>query len=158
VKNIGGYVKNKAGAYYSVVILVNTRKGTFRAVQLQDSIINWLAQSTKTPSEDSSKSVPSKTVKVYSPPVVKAEPKQVSHVSQKNKPSSGSYYIQVVSVTKKPDSHYLSKIEKEGFSYKVVHEKNYKVLIGGYSSKESAQKALPKVRQKFSKGAFIVTR
>ncbi|MDM5272179.1 D-alanyl-D-alanine carboxypeptidase/D-alanyl-D-alanine-endopeptidase [Sulfurovum sp. zt1-1] len=154
VKNIGGYVKNKAGMYYSVVILVNTKKGTFKAVQLQDSIINWLAQSTKNPSEQSSKVDAPKSKKVFS----SVETKPSSPLSQKSKPSSGSYYIQVASVTKKPDSHYLSKIEKEGFSYKVVHEKNYKVLIGGYPSKESAQKALLKIRQKFNKGAFIVTR
>lgn len=152
VKNIGGYVKNKAGTYYSVVILVNTKKGKFRAVKLQDSIINWLAQSTKSPSEHSS------TAAKKTDPFTTVETKQTSGTLQKSKNTSGNYYIQVASVTNKPDSHYLAKIEKAGYSYKVVYENRYKVLIGGYPSKESAQKALPKIRQKLNKGAFIVTR
>ncbi|UFH59598.1 D-alanyl-D-alanine carboxypeptidase/D-alanyl-D-alanine endopeptidase [Sulfurovum mangrovi] len=153
VKNIGGYVKDRAGNYYSVVILVNTKRGRFRAVELQDSIINWLAQSRKTPNEDSAKRA---SKQVDRPATI--ETKEASSTPKKGKKTSGNYYIQIASVTKKPDSHYLSKIEKSGFSYKVVYEKRYKVLIGGYPSRESAQKALPKIRQKFNKGAFIVTR
>jgi D-alanyl-D-alanine carboxypeptidase/D-alanyl-D-alanine-endopeptidase (penicillin-binding protein 4) len=153
VKNIGGYVKNRAGTYYSVVILVNTKRGRFRAVELQDSIINWLAQSRKTPNADSTETASKKVNRSSA-----IETKKASPALKKGKKSSGSYYVQIASVTKKPDSHYLSKIKKSGFSYQVVHEERYKVLIGGYPSRESAQKALPKIRQKFNKGAFIVTR
>jgi D-alanyl-D-alanine carboxypeptidase/D-alanyl-D-alanine-endopeptidase (penicillin-binding protein 4) len=153
VKNIGGYVKNRAGTYYSVVILVNTKKGRFRAVKLQNSIINWLAQSTKV-SEDVGSKSDNKRVNQIPP----GENKEVSSAPSISKRSLGSYYIQVASVSKRPDKHYLSKIQKAGFSYTVVHEKRYKVLIGGYPSKKSAQEALPQVRRILNKGAFIVTR
>ena len=42
VKNIGGYVKGRSGKLYTVVILVNTKKGNWRASQLQNNIIKWL--------------------------------------------------------------------------------------------------------------------
>ncbi len=42
VKNIGGYVKSKAGKLYTVVILVNTKRGNWRASALQNDIIKWL--------------------------------------------------------------------------------------------------------------------
>jgi len=42
VKNIGGYVKSKIGKLYTVVILVNSKKGNWRASQLQNIIIKWL--------------------------------------------------------------------------------------------------------------------
>ena len=44
VKNIGGYVKGKSGKLYSVVILVNTNKGRWKAAQLQNDIIAWLVR------------------------------------------------------------------------------------------------------------------
>lgn len=153
VKNIGGYVKNRAGNYYSVAILVNTRQGNFRAAALQDNIINWLAQTTKTPTEAGGKNASAAPQDIPA-----AQAKAPSPVSQEKKLSSGNYYIQVASVAKRPDNLYLSKLEKAGLSYKVVHEERYKVLIGGYSSKESAQAALPTIRQKLNKSAFIVTR
>ncbi|MFT7880082.1 MAG: D-alanyl-D-alanine carboxypeptidase/D-alanyl-D-alanine-endopeptidase [Sulfurimonas sp.] len=153
VKNIGGYVKNRAGTYYSVVILVNTKKGRFRAVKLQNSIINWLAQSRKAPT-----SPRNSAASQMKNPFSTIETKEISHVSRASKQTSGEYYIQVASVSRKPDKHYLSKIQKAGLRYRVVHEKRYKVLIGGYPSKKSAQKALPKVRRMLNKGAFIVTR
>jgi len=135
------------------VILVNTRRGTFRGAALQDSIINWLAQTKKAPYELSSK-----TASVTPQGAPAAETKQPSSVLKDKELSSGDYYIQIASVTKRPDSHYLSKLEKAGLRYTVVHEERYKVLIGGYPSRESAQNALPKIRQKFNKGAFIVAR
>ncbi|MDD3591818.1 MAG: D-alanyl-D-alanine carboxypeptidase/D-alanyl-D-alanine-endopeptidase [Sulfurovum sp.] len=153
VKNIGGYVKNRAGNYYSVVILVNTKQGNFRAAELQDNIINWLAQTTKTLDEAGSKPVSKIADQVPS-----ARTKAASPAPGTGKQMSGNYYIQVASVTKRPDNLYLSKLDKAGLSYEVVHEQRYKVLIGGYPSKESAQAALPMIRQKLNKGAFIVTR
>jgi len=42
VKNIGGYVQSQEGKYYSVVILVNSKKGNWRASFLQNEIIKWL--------------------------------------------------------------------------------------------------------------------
>ena len=153
VKNIGGYVKNRAGNYYSVVILVNTKRGRFRAVKLQNSIINWLAQTTKAPEDAGSKSVQKRAQQV-----LPGEKKELPHRSQESRETSGEYYIQVASVSSKPDRHYLSKIQKAGLRYQVLYEKRYKVLIGGYPSKKSAQEALPQVRRLLNKGAFIVTR
>ncbi|HEO98076.1 MAG TPA: D-alanyl-D-alanine carboxypeptidase/D-alanyl-D-alanine-endopeptidase [Epsilonproteobacteria bacterium] len=153
VKNIGGYVKNRAGNYYSVVILVNTKQGNFRAVELQDNIINWLAQTKKTPYESGSK-----PASMAADQVQVTRTKESSPAPETRKEMSGNYYIQVASVVKRPDNLYLSKLEKAGLRYKVVHEERYKVLIGGYSSKESAQAALPTIRQKLNKSAFIVTR
>ena len=42
VKNISGYVKGRNGKLYTVVILVNSNKGNWRASQLQNDIIKWL--------------------------------------------------------------------------------------------------------------------
>ena len=42
VKNISGYVKSKKGKLYTVVILVQTNQGNWRASALQNNIIKWL--------------------------------------------------------------------------------------------------------------------
>ena len=42
VKNIAGYVKSRRGKIYTVVILVNTRKGRWKASKLQNNILKWL--------------------------------------------------------------------------------------------------------------------
>ena len=42
VKNIAGYVKAKDGKLYSVVILIDTRRGNLKALVLQSNIIKWL--------------------------------------------------------------------------------------------------------------------
>lgn len=42
VKNIAGYVKNRLGKLYTVVILVNTKKGRWKASKLQNNILKWL--------------------------------------------------------------------------------------------------------------------
>ena len=42
VKNISGYVKSKEGKLYTVVILVNTKQGNWRASALENEIIKWL--------------------------------------------------------------------------------------------------------------------
>ncbi len=44
VKNIGGYVKSKSGRMYTVVILVNTKQGRWKAAKLQNDIIKWLVK------------------------------------------------------------------------------------------------------------------
>ncbi|MFT7823582.1 MAG: D-alanyl-D-alanine carboxypeptidase/D-alanyl-D-alanine-endopeptidase [Sulfurimonas sp.] len=150
VKNIGGYVKNRAGNYYSAVVLVNTKRPRYRAAKLQNNIINWLARSTRAPTPNKSKSVV--------PSASGVETKKIISAATSVQKREGNYYIQVVSVSKRPDKRYLSRIEQAGFTYRVVQEKRYKVLIGGYPTKSSAQKALPKIRQQLSKGAFIVKR
>jgi len=46
VKNIGGYVKTKKGKLYTVIILVNTKKGRWKAAKLQNDIMKWLVNYT----------------------------------------------------------------------------------------------------------------
>jgi D-alanyl-D-alanine carboxypeptidase/D-alanyl-D-alanine-endopeptidase (penicillin-binding protein 4) len=41
-KNIGGYVQSKEGKYYTVVILVNSKKGNWRASFLENEVIKWV--------------------------------------------------------------------------------------------------------------------
>lgn len=167
VKNIAGYVKSKSGKYYSVVVLVNTSQGTWKGAQLQDDIINWLAKTSATSSsfsDDTStkKSVyqdipaPSKREKPAkaSKPVKEVKAKPIHTASAK-----GRYYIQVASVSSKPSDRFLGLIRNAGYNYDVVPSgQGYRVYIGGYASKSEAQRALPQVRQRFAKGAFIVTR
>ena len=40
--------------------------------------------------------------------------------------------------------------------YTVKHERQYKVLVGGYADEEHARKALKKIRRFISSGAFLV--
>jgi len=42
VKNIGGYVKSKSGRLYTVVILVKSNRGNWRAAKLENDVIKWL--------------------------------------------------------------------------------------------------------------------
>jgi D-alanyl-D-alanine carboxypeptidase/D-alanyl-D-alanine-endopeptidase (penicillin-binding protein 4) len=44
VKNIGGYVKSRSGRLYTVVILVNTKQGRWKAAKLQNDIMTWLVR------------------------------------------------------------------------------------------------------------------
>jgi D-alanyl-D-alanine carboxypeptidase/D-alanyl-D-alanine-endopeptidase (penicillin-binding protein 4) len=43
-KNIGGYVRSVKGKLYEVVILVQSRRGNWRATQLQNDILTWLVK------------------------------------------------------------------------------------------------------------------
>ncbi len=43
-KNIGGYVRSITGQLYEVVILVQSRRGNWRAAQLQNDILTWLVK------------------------------------------------------------------------------------------------------------------
>ncbi|MCF6244937.1 MAG: D-alanyl-D-alanine carboxypeptidase/D-alanyl-D-alanine-endopeptidase [Sulfurovum sp.] len=43
-KNIGGYVRSVTGQLYEVVILVQSRRGNWRASQLQNDILTWLVK------------------------------------------------------------------------------------------------------------------
>ena len=150
VRNIGGYVKNRGGNYYSVVVFVNTGKGRSKATKLQNDIINWLSKTTKTPSKRFN-AQGTKSVKSLS----KQEIKKSQPAVQK---TQGNYYIQVSSGFQKPPANYLKRISNAGYSYEVVRTDRYRVFIGGYSSKASAKSALPNVRKTIRKDAFIVKR
>ena len=136
VKNIGGYVKSKNGRLYTVVILVNTKKGNWRASQLQNSIMKWLV-----------------TYKGRGV-VQKRVTSNVSH-SQFSE-STHSYYIQAGSFAHEPTVKYLAKVSALGFSYKTESSGNYKVLVGPYAKESQARTALQKVRANLNSGAFLV--
>jgi len=153
VKNIGGYVKNRAGKMYTVVILVNSTKSRYRGAKLQNEIIKWLVKGAAKPSAKSkfsSKSHPKFTVTKTSK--VKTSPKKVL----KSKTNTRSYYyVQLGSFKLKPNKTYFSKITKLGLPYKVEKTHIYKVLIGPYKKEPTARKILSKVKQKLNKSAFI---
>jgi len=145
VKNIAGYVKSINGRVYTAVILVNTTKGRWKAAQLQNNIIKWL--------------VTYKGRGIY---VAKTEPKQVP-VSKKTEGKISSiqtqnvrYSIQAGSFSNPPNAYYLSNISKLGLEYRIEKENGYKVLIGGYKSKDAAGAVLKKVKENIASGAFLV--
>jgi len=139
VKNIGGYVKSKNGRLYTVVILVNTKKGNWRASQLQNSIIKWLVTY-------KGRGVVQKRASV-----------NTSHSNALVSENTHSYYIQAGSFSHEPTRTYLSKLVSLGFSYKMESSGKYKVLVGPYSKESQARTALQKVRENLNSGAFLVT-
>jgi len=153
VKNIGGYVKNRAGKVYTVVILVNSTKAKYRGAKLQNEIIKWLVKGTARPSSKSklkSKSHPKPTgIKTSS--TKRTQKKAVTSKSTTRR----YYYVQLGSFKLKPNQTYLRKISKLGLPYKVKKTNIYKVLIGPYKKESTARKILPKVKQKLNKSAFI---
>ncbi len=162
VKNIGGYVKNRAGKFYTVVIMINSPKAKYRGAKLQDEIMEWLVKSKVKPGlKSSSESVMKKKVasekkaiseKLFTNVKTKV-PLTVKHVSKKN---PAKYYVQAGSFSAMPNKAYLSKIKALGLRYTVRHIDNYKVLIGAYKDEEDARKALKKVRNHINDGAFVV--
>jgi len=138
VKNIGGYVKDKRGKLYTVVILVNSPKTRYRAAKLQNDIIKWLVKG---------------GLRGQSAIKEKKEKPQVNFYQAQGKKY---FYIQVASSENLPSASYLRKIKHLGLKYSIRHSDRYKVLIGAYKYKESAQRALHSIRQKLSSGAFIV--
>jgi hypothetical protein len=143
VKNIGGYVKSRKGRLYTVVILVNTKQGNWRASQLQNNIIKWL--------------VNYKGRGVAVKPSVKQDRfERNSAAEQKGREENiSAYYIQAGSFAKAPTKTYLSKMRSLGFSYSIENDGNYKVLIGPYSTESVARDVLKKVRSSLNKGAFL---
>ncbi len=161
VKNIGGYVKNKAGKYYTVVIIINSSKAKYRGAKLQDEIMKWLAKSTVEPGRSSTVPASSKTKVQPKKPVSETlfsnvKTKTVPVMKRKTKESAVEYYIQVGAFSSMPNKAYLVKISALGLPYKVRHTENYKVLIGGYRDEKSAREVLKKVRRAINGGAFIV--
>ena len=149
VKNIGGYVKNKAGKRYTVVILVNSTKSKYRGAKLQNEIIKWLVNGAAKPSS-----------RAKSKMIVVPKAKKTKHSTVKKRPvkkatSRKYYYVQVGSFKLKPSKKYLSKISRLGLPYKVKKTEIYKVLVGPYKKESTARKVLVKVKQKLNKSAFI---
>ncbi len=142
VKNIAGYVKSRQGNLYTVVILVNSNRGNWKAAQLENNVIKWVVahkgRGTKIVLKQSKSS---KT------------PKVSIHKSEET-----TYYIQTGSFAQEPTQSYLSQITKAGLSFKTEHKDKYKVLVGPYQSKAAVDSALQTVRKKINNGAFVVSK
>ncbi len=160
VKNIGGYVKNRAGKFYTVVIIINSSKAKYRGAILQDEIMKWLVKTTVKPGMSTPAPSSLKTVKPKKPVSEKlfghVKTKAVPTMKHPKKERTVQYYIQVGSFSSMPNKDYLSKISALGLRYTVRHADNYKVLIGAYKDEKSAREVLQKVRRDINGGAFIV--
>jgi D-alanyl-D-alanine carboxypeptidase/D-alanyl-D-alanine-endopeptidase (penicillin-binding protein 4) len=140
VKNIAGYVKSKSGRLYSVIILVNTKKGNFRAAKLQNDIIRWLVNYKTNSSTDIIDSI------------LKEETTQEQGISKTKK----SYYIQIGSFNSTPPQRYLSHITRLGYRYKLVGSSPIKVHIGSFISESDAKSELKTIQDEINSNAFIV--
>jgi len=132
VKNIAGYVKNRMGKLYTVVILVNSTKARSRGAKLQNEIIKWLVTgNTKTPKH------------------------QVFKTTHKSTTYKKYYYIQVGSFATRPTKRYLKRVSSLGLAYKITHKDRYRVVVGPYRKRSVAIRVLNKVKYRFSKNSFI---
>lgn len=168
VKNIGGYVQNKAGKLYTVVILAEGGRARYFASKLQDDIITWLVKTSvkstaKISAEPAVKSSSRKVRQTNSVPrkpltrVKTKKPVSTPNVIAKSSVKSlVKYYVQVGSFSEMPNKRFLSSIKGLGLNYTIRHEDKYKVLIGAYSDEKKAREVLNKVRNRIHKGAFIV--
>ena len=147
VKNISGYVKSKNGRFYTVVILVNSKAGNWKASRLQNNIIKWMVRY-------KGRGVLQKKSTQTQKSLAKTTVVRSSSKSQ----SSNAYYIQTGSFSHVPTGAYLSKITKMGMQYKTENKGNYKVLVGPYSSESDARNYLKKVRKDINKNAFLVSK
>ena len=141
VKNIAGYVKNRAGKLYTVVILTHTSRGHWRAAQLQNDIIKWLVRADVKPS--------------YRPIAAGKIEKTDSPYRDETADDEKEYYVQVGSLELKPSKAYTDKISRLGLPYRVKNSGIYKVLIGPYEKESRAREVLKKVKAKLNRSAFI---
>ena len=160
VKNIGGYVKNKKGKLYTVVILVNSPKSRYRGAKLQNQIMAWLVKTSAKPSRKSPAKIMQTKKAVSLKPVSKKArvPKTtVQNVFSNVETKTPQYYVQVGSFASAPNKKYLTDIKNFGLAYKVLRGKSYKVLVGPYGNEKNARKVLAKVQKNLNKKACIST-
>jgi D-alanyl-D-alanine carboxypeptidase/D-alanyl-D-alanine-endopeptidase (penicillin-binding protein 4) len=138
VKNIAGYVKAKDGKLYSVVILVNSNRGNFRASALQNNIIKWLV----TYKGNKSQHILDDAIK----------PEQ-----NKQMDIGDEVFIQTGSFSQKPPQRYLERIKSLGYEYTLKNSSPIKVLVGPFTSKDDAKKELDRIKQEINSNAFIVS-
>jgi D-alanyl-D-alanine carboxypeptidase/D-alanyl-D-alanine-endopeptidase (penicillin-binding protein 4) len=147
-KNIAGYVKSRTGRIYTVVIIINTKKGRWKAAKLEDEVIQWLVTykgrgRVQPSAKKKNTTTPERLLKKQTHSVPKGE--------------KGVYFLQAGSFSHFPTDQYLAKIKAHGFSYKVVNNRaGYKVLIGPFSSEKEARRVLSAVRREISEGAFLL--
>ena len=151
VKNIAGYVKSRKGKYYTVVIIVNTKKGRWRAAKLENDIIKWLVDY---------KGVSTKRVLAPTPSKKNIDTglNRANKQMQKRSASSTNekYYIQAVSLSHPPSDAYLERLRSFGLNFKVKEKEGYKVLIGPYQNETEARNVLRSVKKRISQNAFLV--
>ncbi len=169
VKNIAGYVQNRSGRLYNVVILVNSKKSTSAASKLQDDIIKWLASTSGGTRVVVASPIKNKTIASskehfnIEPIEQKHQPKQPKTLTSLpsqipvSSPKEGKFWIQVSASPNKPKAVTLETIRKNGFEPTVIHQRGYKVRIGSFPTKKEALKALLVVNRKIAKDAFVIS-
>ena len=150
VKNITGYVENKAGKIYTVVIMIENRLASSYGARLEDQILQWLRQSSSMQEGVITPQSAPKTKTIIKVPFKKVTPQTVK---QKMTPA---YYVQAGVFNRMPNDAYLGKIRRLGLTYKILHRQNYKVLIGGYQNQSEARAILQKVRANIEASAFLL--
>lgn len=156
VKNIAGYVQGKSGQLYTVVILVETRSGTWKGAQLQNDIIKWLAgynggrlgqkSNTDTPKPQEAMPTPLPSTQITE-----------STTATETLEQDTRYFVQAAAFEQIPKKEYLLRIEQLGMTYKVLqHAGKYKVLVGAFNVQNDARNALQQIRQHLNKQAFII--
>jgi len=135
-KNISGYVQSSRGQLYSIAILVQSKRGNWRASQLQNEIIKWLVQ------YKGSKSL-------------KPMPMEHKNSFHSSTMIDKKYYVQAGAFMHLPTKKYLHQIEKLGLPYKVHYTYKHKVLVGPYIKEEDVQNVLSKVRAHINPKAFV---
>ncbi len=143
-KNIGGYVESASGQLYTVVILVQSNRGNWRAAGLQNEIIKWLVTykgrgGVRHPKKHS--------VRDNHLPMQRGVTNYMTGFQK--------FYVQAGSFQQIPTKQYLQSIEKLDLSYRVKFSNTHKVLIGPYGREDDARKVLGKVRSHINANAFV---
>jgi D-alanyl-D-alanine carboxypeptidase/D-alanyl-D-alanine-endopeptidase (penicillin-binding protein 4) len=135
VKNIGGYVKDRGGRLYTVVVLVNSTRARYQGAKLQNDIIKWIAKGGATRALRGGRS------------------KEASSLQNKEE---SKYYIQVGSFKLAPQAHYLGKLERLALPYEVRQSDDiYTVVVGPYQREERANEILKRIKHRLNRSAFI---
>jgi len=104
--------------------------------------------------QEESKKEPKEDVNTQ--PKEEIKPKEEAKTHSVPTSSNGKYYIQVGSFVEVPGKRFLNIIKANGFRYIIRQSgSNKKLLIGGYSSRSQAAKALIDIKDKINKNAFI---
>ncbi len=125
----------------------------------KDSVKKLLPVKDKVNTQEATKTVKKDLNKTVSN-TAKTETKVVKQNTNttKEQASNETYYVQVGSFSNKPNDSFISIINKNGYTHKVVTGQNgsSKILIGPYSGREKASVALEKIKDRINKSAFLV--
>ncbi|MFT7879674.1 MAG: SPOR domain-containing protein [Sulfurimonas sp.] len=134
-------------------------------------ILEIVEEPAKTPAVPTTKpqitKVPKQTVHKRSTPVRKQTVQKQKPANVITRPQQtptkytprGNYYIQVGAFKKTPSKRFLKRIARSGFTYKITQRSPRglkKLLIGPYSDKNSAKRALIRVKDLINKRAFLL--